>query len=224
VKHLLLALAAILATASAKSHASDQFCPKQQSLPTATGQPSILVIGDSISIDYTSTIQRALGARYDVVHNPCNAMNSTWTREQIDYWLGSRASFEAITWNNGLWDTVDSDPTSNATYEANLHAIAAKIKAKTAHPLFVLTTEVLPGTPNQNNADVIQKNMIAVAVMAAEGIPVLDLYKVSQGLMHASPTDLHYTPAGSAALGAAVVAELTTRYGITANPTRGTDN
>jgi lysophospholipase L1-like esterase len=168
-------------------------------------------------------IQRALSATYDVVHNPCNAMSSTWTRQQIDYWLGSRVSFEAITWNNGLWDTVDTDPTSDATYDANLHAIAAKIKSKTAHPLFVLTTEVLPGTPNQSNADVIQKNMIAVAVMAAEGIPVLDLYKISQGLVHASPTDLHYTPAGSAALGAAVVAELTTRYGIIAKPIQGAD-
>ena len=222
MKHLLFALTAILATPSAKSDASDQFCPKQ-SLPAATGQPSILVIGDSISIGYTPTIQKALGATYDVVHNPCNAMDSTWTRQQIDYWLGSRASFEAITWNNGLWDNVDSDPTSNAKYEANLHAIAAKIKAKTAHPLFVLTTEVLPGTPNQRNADVIQKNAIAVAAMAAEGIPVLDLYVVSQRLVHVSPTDLHYTAAGSAALGAAVLAELKTRYGIAANPTRGAE-
>ena len=37
--------------------------------------------------------------------------------------------------------------------------------------------------------------------MAAEGIPVLDLYNVSRGLVaeHASPTDVHYTAAGYAA-------------------------
>jgi hypothetical protein len=110
-------------------------------------------------------------------------MNSNWTNEQIDYWLDSRATFEAITWNNGLWDTADWGPTSDAKYEANLHAIAAKIKAKTAHPLFVLTTEVLPGTLHENNANVIQKNSIAIAVMAAEGIPVLDLYSVSHRLV-----------------------------------------
>jgi hypothetical protein len=209
LKHLLLALTAILATACS----DNQFCPKHQSLPRATGQPSILIIGDSISIGYTPTIHAALGAKYDVVHNPCNAMNSNWTSEQIDYWLRSRASFEAITWNNGIWDTPGWLPTANAKYEANLHAIAAKIRAKTAHPLFVLTTEVLPV---ENNADVIQKNTIAIAVTAAEGIPVLDLYNVNLGLVaeHVSPTDVHFTAAGYATLGAAVLAELNTRYGI----------
>ena len=80
----------------------------------------------------------------------------------------------------------------------------------------VALTEVLPGTPNRIEADVIHKNGLAVAIMTAEGIPVLDLHMVSLGLMseHVNSHDVHFTAVGSAALGAAILNELNVLYGI----------
>ncbi len=79
----------------------------------------------------------------------------------------------------------------------------------------MLTTEVLPNTPYRTNACVVGKNAIAAQVMAAEGIPVLDLYSVSVGLQseHVTATDVHFTDTGSQALGAAVLNSLQTEYG-----------
>lgn len=189
-------------------------CPANEGLPTATGAPTVLIIGDSISIGYTPTIEAALSSAYDVVHNPCNAMTSSWTAQNIDTWLASRDTFEAITWNNGLWDIADWENVSESEYATNLHVIAQKIKSKTEHPLFILTTEVLPATPHRNNADVVNRNNIARDVMALEGIEVLDLYSVSQTAEHVNVDDVHFTEAGSQVLGEAVLDSLDTLFGI----------
>ncbi len=193
-----------------------QTCTGRELMTAATGQPTVLVIGDSISIGYTPTMQTALGGTYDVAHNPCNAMDSRWTAQHIDKWLAERPTFEAVTWNNGLWDCADWAPTSDAEYEQNLHYIAQRLKAKTPKILFVLTTEVLPGTPHRTDACVQGKNAIAINVMAQEGIPVLDLHAFSQTIVaeHTNPTDVHFTPAGSALLGNEVLNELNNQYGI----------
>ena len=205
----------LLAMACSKKQ-SGGICPANETLPAATGAPTVLVIGDSISIGYTPTLIAALSPNYDVVHNPCNAMTTTWTAQNIDTWLASRDSFEAITWNNGLWDVADWENVSDSAYAANLHAIAQKIKAKTAHPLFILTTEVLPATPHRNNADVVNRNNIARDVMNLEGIAVLDLYSVSQTIVgeHVSVDDVHFTEAGSQVLGEAVLDSLDTLFGV----------
>lgn len=209
-----LLLIVILCSCGKKS--SGGICPANEELPAATGAPTVLIIGDSISIGYTPTIEAALEPAYDVVHNPCNAMTSAWTAQNIDTWLASRDSFEAITWNNGLWDIADWENVSDSDYAANLHSIAQKIKAKTAHPLFILTTEVLVGTPNRENADVVNRNNIARDVMLEEGIPVLDLYSISQTIVdeHVSADDVHFTDAGSQVLGEAVLDKLNELYGV----------
>lgn len=210
-----LLLIVMLSSACGKK-SSGGICPANEALPAATGAPTVLIIGDSISIGYTPTIEAALTPAYDVVHNPCNAMTSAWTAQNIDTWLASRDSFEAITWNNGLWDIADWENISDSDYAAKLHSIAQKIKAKTAHPLFILTTEVLAGTPHRENADVVNRNNIARDVMALEGIPVLDLYSVSQTIIdeHVSQDDVHYTDAGSEVLGQAVLEKLNELYGV----------
>lgn len=209
-----LILLFLILSACAKPDAAPT-CTGKEVMAAATGQPSVLVIGDSISIGYTPTLKASL-TNYDVVHNPCNAMTSTWTLQHVDKWLDSRTSFEAITWNNGLWDVADWISTPSAEYVSNLHHIAQKIKAKTAHPLFLTSTQVLPGTPNRVDANGVAFNVLAVQVMQSEGIPVLDLYSVSATIQveHVTPTDPHFTPAGYQILGNAVLSELNTLYGV----------
>ncbi len=212
----LILLLALISAACAKKESDFQYCPSGEALEATNGQPTILVIGDSISIGYTPTIANALAANHQVVHNPCNAMTSTWTASQIDHWLDSRPTFEAIVWNNTLWDIADWVNTSDADYIANLHYIAQKIKAKTSQPMFNLGTEVLPGTPHRIDADVVHKNDLAIIVMAQEGIPVLDLHTFSQTLAndHAGPGDAHFNALGYSLLGATVLNELNVLYGI----------
>lgn len=178
-------------------------------IPASDGRPSVLVVGDSISIGYTDHLRDTLTA-YDVQHNPCNAMNTVNTRRRVSGWLSARSHWDAVVWNNGLWDIADWSAVSDSAYEANLTTIARELKARSAVVLFALTTEVPPGTEGRRNADVITKNAIARTVMRAEGIPVVDLYSVSTTLVgqHPGPGDVHYTALGSDVLGDEVLRAL----------------
>jgi acyl-CoA thioesterase-1 len=83
-------------------------------------------------------------------------------------------------------------------YRQNLYIIAGKIKQKTTRPLFILTTEVLPGTPYRSDNNVITYNQVAIEVMNDLGIQVLDLYSISKEIpdFHVDPHDVHYTQQG----------------------------
>ncbi len=213
---LLIAGALALSACAPDQSGSGSVCTV--SIPEAGAKQSILVMGDSISIGYTPTVRAALST-YDVVHSPCNANDSGFTADHVDEWLASRDSFEAIVFNNGLHDIEagSREHTTPLEYEANLREVAEAVKGKTAHPLFVLTTAVLPGTPRFNNDDVIDRNQIAAAVMAEEGIPVLDLYSVSLSIPdeHLSAGNVHYQAAGYETLGEAVVQSLAQKDFIT---------
>lgn len=178
-------------------------------------RPDVLIIGDSISLGYQPYVQAGL-PQYDVSHNNCNGMSTKSGVRHIDEWLAQRDSWEAITFNHGLWDIASWLQVSDAEYEANLRYVALKIKAKTTRPLFIMTTEVLPGTPYRDESGVTAKNAIAVRVMADLGIPVLDLHAVSVSIRaeHVAPDDVHYTAQGYSDLGDAVLDALATTYGI----------
>jgi len=177
-------------------------------------RPDILVIGDSISIGYTPYIQRQL-PRFDISHNTCNAMDTANGVRNIAKWVTQRNHWESITFNFGLWDAADWVETSNYDYRSNLIKIALMIKLYTDQPMYILTTEVLPGTPNRLNSRVIELNQIATEVMTELGIPVLDLYTYSQKLsaLHVDPYDVHFNERGSKLLAKRIVKELDLVYG-----------
>lgn len=197
-----------------KFNGTDQSCT--DSIIPTQDTDTILVIGDSISSQYEPTLVTGV-ASHDVLHNPCNANNTTYTLQNIDVWLASRPSFEAITFNNGIHDSGHTPEwVPQDQYAINLHAIAQKIKAKTAAPMFVLSTQVLPGTPALDNDEIIARNAIAAAVMVEEGVPVFDLYSVSASIPqdHLAPDNVHYTAEGASILGEAVLGALVAQYGI----------
>lgn len=184
-------------------------------IPEQDGRPSILVIGDSISYGYLPYLKQSLST-YDVQHNPCNAFNSDITNRRIDKWLESRPRWDAITFNNGLWDIASWSYVNSDDYRHNLREIAQKIKEHTDHPLFVLTTEVPIGAEGRDSTAVPARNAIAIEVMDAEGIPYVDLYSFSLTIVseHIDPTNVHWTPQGSEDLSVQVLNALNTNYGI----------
>lgn len=176
----------------------------------------ILIIGDSISIGYTPYIQSTLEHQWDVSHNYCNARTSTNGVKHIDTWLNQRPDWYAITFNHGLHDAAANPANNLELYKSNLRIIAQKIKARTTRPLFILTTEVLPGTPGHEMWWVPALNQAASEVMIEEGIPIFDLNSVSRGIphLHLNSTDVHYTEEGSQVLADAINKELLRLYGI----------
>lgn len=189
-----------------------------ENIPQPDGRPSILVIGDSISIAYMPYIQAALPG-YQVVHNPCNAMNSKHTRFNIDRWLAQRDSWAAVTFNNALWDGADFARVYDDAYAHNLNYIANAIKAKTSAPLYILGTYVPVNTPYRSDGRQQNYNAIATNIMNNKSIPFVDLYTYSSINLHlyvnsAAQDDVHFEAAGSQALANLILAALNTNYGV----------
>lgn len=184
-------------------------------IPKSDGKPSILVIGDSISIGYFPYLKAAL-PNYQVVHNPCNARNTANTDEKVLDWLSERPNWYAIAWNNGLWDIGDFAYIVGPVYEANLIKIGNKIKLHTQRPLFLTTTQVPPLALYRNDARVRDINVIALNTMNTLNIPVFDLYAISTGIAYEHPTldDVHFTEQGSKDLADAILKTLDLTYHI----------
>lgn len=192
---------------SAERDAQVEFLKEYRPCPDSQEQGDVLVIGDSISMMYTPQIAKRF-PQMKVVHNPCNGMSSSHTAANAATWLAAQPRWKAITFNNGLWDInrgLFPNPNPHL-YRANLEMIAELVKSKTDMPLFVLTTKVPEGEGGRRDRDVQLFNWIATDVMRSRGIPIVDLYTISDTIpqYRTAPNNVHFRPEGSAVLGDAV--------------------
>ncbi|TDU69378.1 acyl-CoA thioesterase-1 [Prosthecobacter fusiformis] len=204
----------------------------------AAEKPRVLILGDSISIGYTPVVQKLLADEMTVLRpmaangRPENCSDTKSGVLNIDRWLQiDGGKWNIIHFNWGLHDlkhmTADgkasdkaTDPVNNTVeaYEKNLREIVAKLKATGAKLIFATTTPV-PDEPmkvSRLNTDVIRYNEAALRVMKENGITVNDLYSFALPKLkdiQIQPANVHFTPAGSEALGAEVVKSLqATKY------------
>lgn len=197
----------------------------------AAEKPRVLLLGDSISMGYTPVVQKLLADEMTVLRpmakngkaENCGGTNSGVAN--IDRWLQiDGGKWNVIHFNWGLHDLkhvkADGKATSDLAtdppqatvevYEKQLREIVGKLRATGAKLVFATTTPA-PAEPMKvyrNNADVIRYNEAAMRVMKENDIPVNDLYAFAQPRMkelQIQPANVHFTPAGSEALGAEVV-------------------
>jgi hypothetical protein len=172
----------------------------------------ILVIGDSISIGYTPFIKEAF-PQYDVMHTPCNSRWSSNGVAKIDFWLSMRPQWKAITFNHGLWDMQRVDGTSLADYEANLRIIADKIKAATPNPVFIMTTGIPLHADGKFCLECeLDYQAVAMQVMQDKGIPVVDLYTVSNSILQYHQQDELQNNVHFSSIGYSILADTINNY------------
>jgi len=181
--------------------------------------PKVLVIGDSISIGYTPALKRQLNDHVRVRHIGENAGGTKNGLERIDSWIGKN-DFDVILFNWGLWDltyrlspdnglgvkdkingTIETAPDE---YANNLIEIIQKLATTNAKLFFVTTTFVPDEEPGMFTKDVTRYNAMAIEVMNAYSIDVLDIYLKSEEIhdKHGKGlNDVHYKPEGYRELG-----------------------
>lgn len=195
--------------------------------PVANPQalPSLIVIGDSVSIGYTpdlAALLRGDGSRF-VQHSPWstgggaadtkNGLNCVGEFLRTADYAAQR--WDTVVFNFGLHDLTNSSA-SYASYAANLGGITdAILAARPRRVLYALTTPMMKNF-NDGNFAVEHNNGVARALMAARGIPTVDLYKtvtdhcgaqyVDCDICAASPCDYHYKGKGYPMLAAALQA------------------
>ena len=194
-----------------------------------------LILGDSISIGYTSYVQKALGDEAVVIRptrtNPRNGKmsneNCAGTNngvQHIDRWLMlDGGNWDVIHFNFGLHDLkrVNAKTGANSNnpddphqappekYERQLREIVAKLKETKAQLIFATTTPVPEGgvKPHRDVADVERYNDIARKIMADNDVAINDLYAFALPKLKEiqRPINVHFSPEGSQQLARQVV-------------------
>ena len=187
--------------------------------------PRVLIIGDSISIGYTTYLRKNLQGQANVHRVGGNCRWSAYGDENIEQWLGD-GNWDLIHFNFGLWDWYGWSQDEKATpesYAKNLDSIVTKMKAKTtqanggkgAKLIFALTTPPcikdekkvkITVTPERAKAF----NDAARVVMKKHGVAINDLYTPfadKRAQYQQNENDVHYHNDGKA-LQAGIVAEV----------------
>lgn len=201
------------------------------------GRPNVLIIGDSISIDYTETVRTQLAGFANVYRVADNCQDSTKGARELERWLatGGVRDWAVIHFNFGLHDikrrtgTPASMPyaefpctRSADDYRRNLEAMATILRRTGAKLIWASTTPSPPEEvrPPRRNSDVIAYNRIAADVMHRRDIVIDDLYAVALPRLRdiQIPANVHFEKAGSVFLGEAVAREIRSALTPTGTP------
>lgn len=195
--------------------------------------PRVLLLGDSISIGYTPSVQQQFEGTA-VVHRPMreggraeNCAGTTNGMANIDRWLEiDGGNWDVIHFNFGLHDLkrVDAESKENSnevtdprqaepeTYEAQLKTIAHRLQRTGAKLIFATTTPVPAGgvRPHRDIGDPLHYNAIARRLLEPLGVQINDLYAFALPKLEEiqRPVNVHFTPAGSEQLAGEVVAAI----------------
>jgi len=168
--------------------------------------PRVLIIGDSISIGYTTGVRKLLYGKANVHRVKGNCRYSAFGAEHIDSWIGE-GDWDLIHFNFGLWDWYGWSQEQKATpesYAANLDQIVTKLKATKAQLIFGVTTPPCIGPETKVKIIVTEErakafNDAALAVMKKHGVAINDLYTPIAGeraQYQLGANNVHYNDAG----------------------------
>ena len=186
--------------------------------------PTVVLIGDSIRLGYTSTVVKELAGRANVVGPAANGGDSSNVLSHLGEWAIQRQP-DVVHFNCGIHDIKKSKQagtfqTPPEKYEANLRAIVERLRKETkATVVFALTTPLVDDRAAKLrvdkdyellNASTEQYNEIARRVMKELDVPVNDLRAAlgdrDEQLKLIVDDGVHFKPEGSKKLGQAVAA------------------
>jgi len=218
--------------------AGDTLCCKMgPGNPPSSTLPNVLIIGDSVSIGYTSlansNVPKRLASVAQVQHGPWDvsdggAGDTAVGVACLDRWLVTQAQqpvkWDLITFNFGLHDLTNTTHCEQL-YKDQLTNITQRLLALDTKLLYVTTTPYMP-LRTQGNVVVEDMNTIASDLMAEYNIPVLDLYKpvtdtcgevyTSCSICRRDPCSYHYNAEGMDSQAAIVATEVQRLLGLDA--------
>jgi lysophospholipase L1-like esterase len=196
----------------------NDFSPQSRAFAPVVDQPGlprVLLIGDSISIGYTVTVQKALAGQANVHRIPENGADTANGLKKIESWLGG-SHWDVIHFNWGLHDLKITPPgerqVSIEAYEKNLAALVERLKTTGAQLIWATTTPVPEGKQNpvRESSDVPKYNAVARRLMESHDVVTDDLYAAALPRLAEIqlPLNVHFNNAGWEALGKEVAAAI----------------
>ncbi len=164
----------------------------------------VMLIGDSIRLNYQSYVQEELKNEFDVWGTGDNCRFAKYTLNELERMLEAFSEHETkqydaeylqpaserdynmilpdiIHWNNGLWDTAvvyeeDGAFTPLKEYLAYIGKILRELRKITPNIIFATTTPVKSEKQNQRNDIISDYNIAIKKLMLSEGVMVNDLH------------------------------------------------
>ncbi len=185
--------------------------PENPSLPRA------LLIGDSISIDYTEPTRELLDGRVNVQRIPWNGGDTRYGLQRLNEAVGG-VKWDVIHFNFGLHDLRCTDGQYQVPieeYEKNLREILRRLKFTGARLTWASTTPVPEGAGGRIPGDEARYNAVAKKAIEENGVPVNDLYAFAMPRLKElqQPNNVHFHDAGSRVLAKRVAASILSALG-----------
>lgn len=176
------------------------------------GLPRVLLIGDSISMGYTIPVRKRLAGVANVHRIGENGGPTIKALDRIEAWLGD-SEWDVIHFNWGLHDVrrdTGDVQVSIEDYEKNLTTLVERLKQTGATLVWASTTPIPEGASRREPGDEVKYNAVAARVMESAGIATDDLYAFALDRLDRiqRKANVHFTPAGSAALADVVAREI----------------
>ncbi len=205
---LLLLLLATTITLWGERAACGQDSPSRYPDQTSSTElPSVLLIGDSISIAYTPLVQDALKKKAKVTRIKGNCRFSAYGAEHVEDWVAEN-HWNMIHFNFGLWDLYgwkQDELISVEDYGKNLETIVTHLKP--ACDVLVFGTTTPPCSEAEHNIKILVTSEKAAAfesearrIMKKHGVLVNDLDGILASRMTElgkAANDVHYKAAGN---------------------------
>jgi acetyl esterase len=187
-------------------------------------KPQVLLIGDSISMGYTTGVKALLGQEAVVSRVRGNAGNTARGLARLEGWLAAKpGTWDVIHFNWGLWDLCYRSTNSKAQgkrdkvngkltatleeYAQNLAKLSERLGQTGAHLIFATTTPVPEGEVGRKVGDDLRYNAVARALMLGKGVAINDLHATIGDRMAelaSGPGNVHFNAAGNRVLSAQV--------------------
>lgn len=140
----------------------------------------ILLLGDSIRLNYMPMVCKNLYGRAEVYGPTDNCRYAKYTLWCLSDWLGLCGDApDVVHWNNGIWDITKYNGyelfTPVEEYIETLGRILRDLQKTGAHIIFATSTPVRDQNPIQANIDIDYYNSRAVHFMQTKGVEINDL-------------------------------------------------
>ena len=186
--------------------------------------PNVLLIGDSISMSYTTGVRERLAGIANVYRAPDNCRSTRQTLDEIETYLG-HLRWDVIHFNWGIHDLTHLNAEGNAApppmgrhqvplkiYRANLERLVTRLKQTGARLIWASTTPIGTRTEKtgfRNDRDVLAYNAVAVKAVQSRRIAIDDLYSVAKSRVEdLFPDGVHPNANGTRLLAKAVASSI----------------
>lgn len=140
--------------------------------------PKVLIIGDSISIEYTPYLKDMLKDKINLCRVPTNCGSTTLGLKNINKWVGED-EWDFIIFNFGLHDLGKPNKYKKSInkYSKNLEKIVKILKNKGKTIIFVTTTPITNFMQKSFGASPAELNDLAINIIKKCDIIIFDLFK-----------------------------------------------